>query len=452
MMSTGAFNALLKTIEEPPAHVIFILATTEPHKVLPTIISRCQRYDFTKVPASHIMSRIQLILKQEHITCEEEVIRIVAQLSDGGMRDALSIMDQCIAYAQNDIRVHHINEIYGILTVKEKLNLFTLILQNDAGKCINQIQAMSEKGMDIKRLTMDMIDLLKESIIYDYTKDVQLLHIMEEEEVTQLINQASTKYRYHMIDILMETYDKYRNAASIVSYFEICLLKMMEKPAEEIQTSHQMIDQTNIAKYQKPSKNVSRETNLNDESLSLEFEEISEEPESLNEVPTIEVIDNKSAHPLADEFVLQLLVGANKPEKQSDISNFNRIHEYTMELQWAKAANLLRNGKIMASGSNYIILVVSSQAEANEINEKDSHDEFLSFSNELLKKTKKVFAVTNEQSQRVTNNFRIRMSQSDLPSPIAIHIADNKTEKKELTEEECVIELFGKEHVMITED
>ena len=111
MMSTGAFNALLKTIEEPPAHVIFILATTEPHKVLPTIISRCQRFDFTKVSRIEIIERIHTILKAENIQCDEDVVKLIAQLADGGLRDALSILDQCIAYAKDNIELHHINEI-----------------------------------------------------------------------------------------------------------------------------------------------------------------------------------------------------------------------------------------------------------------------------------------------------------------------------------------------------
>lgn len=458
MMSAGAFNALLKTIEEPPSHVIFILATTEPQKVLPTIISRCQRYDFTKVSSKDIMDRIKLILEQENIRCEEEVIRIVAHLSDGGMRDALSIMDQCIAYAQNDIKVHHINEIYGILTVKEKLELLQLIVQKKAGKCIESVQELSDKGIDIKRLTMDLIDILKESIIYDYTQTEELLHIMSQAEVSNLTNDLSTKTRYTMIDTLMNTYDKYRNAASVSSYFEICLLKMMEDPQQEM-VIEQKITEYKVPIYTQPkpkhSSNVSRETlEVGEDSFEelplLDLEEATVKMEVRSEIPP--TIDNKTAHPLKDEFVLQLLVGANKPEKQSDLHNFQNIGDYTMELKWAREANLLKNGKIMASGSNYLILIVGSQAEANEINEKDSQNAFLDFSFELLKKGKKVFAVTAEQSKRVTNDFRVRMLEGNLPEPKVIHIELNTEKEKEPTEEERVIELFGKENIVITED
>lgn len=452
MMSSGAFNALLKTIEEPPAHVIFILATTEPHKVLPTIISRCQRYDFTKVADKDIIQRIQLILESEHITCEDEVVRIIAQLSDGGMRDALSIMDQCIAYAQNDIKVHHINEIYGITTVKEKIELFQLMYNKDAGRLMHAIQNITEKGIDIKRLTMDLIEILKESVIYDYTKEVTLLHTLNVEEVKVVIDGATTAQRLAMIDILMETYEKYRNAANVGSYFEVCLLKMMN--VETISSSGNSIPENShrsVKSKQVSPNSVSRETKEIQEPMYSppEIEDEMEIP-PMEKIP--ETIDNKTAHPLDDEFVLQLLVGANKPEKQQDLENFKRLPEYTMELKWAKAANLLKSCKIMASGSTYLILTVGSQAEANEINEKDSKDEFLDFTLELLNKGKKIFAVTNEQQLRVTNNFRERMNEKTLPEPKVFSIQKEKKVEKEITQEEMVIELFGKDNVMITED
>lgn len=452
MMSSGAFNALLKTIEEPPAHVIFILATTEPNKVLPTIISRCQRYDFTKVADKDIIQRIQLILESEHITCEDEVVRIIAQLSDGGMRDALSIMDQCIAYAQNDIKVHHINEIYGITTVKEKIELFQLMYNKDAGRLMHAIQNITEKGIDIKRLTMDLIEILKESVIYDYTKEVTLLHTLNVEEVKVVIDGATTAQRLAMIDILMETYEKYRNAANVGSYFEVCLLKMMN--VETISSSGNSIPENShrsVKSKQVSPNSVSRETKEIQEPMYSppEIEDEMEIP-PMEKIP--ETIDNKTAHPLDDEFVLQLLVGANKPEKQQDLENFKRLPEYTMELKWAKAANLLKSCKIMASGSTYLILTVGSQAEANEINEKDSKDEFLDFTLELLNKGKKIFAVTNEQQLRVTNNFRERMNEKTLPEPKIFSIQKEKKVEKEITQEEMVIELFGKNNVMITED
>ncbi len=448
MMSAGAFNALLKTIEEPPSHVIFILATTEPHKVLPTIISRCQRYDFTKIPALEIEKRLRIGLDAEGIRCEDEVVRVVAQLSDGGMRDAWSIMDQCIAYAQNDIQVHHINEIYGILTIKEKLQLLDMVMNQETGACISFVRQMMEKSVDVKRLTIELIELIKESIIYDQTHAADLLHKINQEEAEALIQQANKSQRYHMIDTLMTTYDKYRNAMDISSYFEVCLLKMMEEPPQETMGNPKK-QEKHLPEYEgKPRPSVvSRET------MPRRSEKQAKE-ESIKNVAVEETKENDFAHPLADEYVLQLLVGANKPEKQTDQQCFQKINDYAMDLEWAREANLLRNGTIMASGGTYLIITVSSQAEANEINEKNRHDAFSDFTKKLFHKCKKIFAVTAEQSQRVTNDFRNRMTDGTLPEAIRFEFEtkEEKTLLQEPTNEEVIVDLFGKDNVIITED
>lgn len=449
MMSAGAFNALLKTIEEPPAHVIFILATTEPQKVLPTIISRCQRFDFTKIPMNEIEARLRIGLTAENIHCEEEVIRMVAQLSDGGMRDAWSIMDQCIAYAQNDIQVKHINEIYGMITTEEKLTLLEMVINQDAGACMNFVQQLMEKSIDVRRLTMDLIELIKESIVYDYTQNISLLHKIHREEAEALIGQADRNKRFHMIETLMDAYDKYRNAADISSYFEVCLLKMMEQSSTVSESSAQT-----QMKQKTQSQIVSRETIVNESEKQVQKNEETSAQEQSQKKEISETIDNKTTQPLDDEYVLRLLVGANKPEKQADQFNFQNIREYAMDLHWAREANLIRSGTIMASGETYLIITVGSQAEANEINEKDSQDAFADFTKELFHKTKKIFAVTIEQSKRITDDFRNRMAEGTLPDALSFTFDCEEAEPidKEPTKEEAILDLFGTDNVIITED
>ncbi|MEG1701911.1 MAG: DNA polymerase III subunit gamma/tau [Erysipelotrichaceae bacterium] len=470
MMSTGAFNALLKTIEEPPAHVIFILATTEPHKVLPTIISRCQRFDFTKVSKKEIVARMNEILEIEKITCEPEVVRIISQLADGGMRDALSILDQCIAYAQNNIETKHINEIYGITTVTEKLQMLASVYNKDGSELMKQINTMVEKGIDMKRLTVDLIEILKESIIYDYTKNESLLKILTIDEVREVKVNKTTQERLDMIDILMDTYDKYRNAASVSSYFEVCLLKMMN--VNETNTKAAIVDQNSLKSKEKP-KIVSRETikleiteepediPLNEdepiEEMSLIEEMIEEEP--IEEMSLIEeMIEeepmDKTSKPLEDEYILQLAVGANLDEKARDKENWTKIDSYLSEIKWAKDAMLLKSASIMASGKQYIVISVDNQASANEINEKDSKNEYLGFMKEILGQEKKLYAVTKEQQNRVINEFKIRREQDDLPVPVEFKTFKEPKEAKneDLSEEELVFNLFGNENVIIKED
>ena len=144
MMTTGAFNALLKTIEEPPAHVVFILATTEPNKVIPTIISRCQRFDFNKVSQKDIEKRLSIVCKEEKIEIDSEAISLIAQLADGGMRDSLSILDQCIAYCSSNITVDNVREIYGVLTTSDIGKLFEHLYAHEVDALIQQIQECSD--------------------------------------------------------------------------------------------------------------------------------------------------------------------------------------------------------------------------------------------------------------------------------------------------------------------
>lgn len=471
MMSAGAFNALLKTIEEPPAHVIFILATTEPHKVLPTIISRCQRFDFTKVPDADIIHRLHTILEAEHITCEDEVIRIIAQLADGGLRDALSILDQCIAYAQDNIEVHHINEIYGITTVPEKIELLNQIFDKRALELMDKIDYLINKGIDIKRLTNDLIEILKETIIFEYTKEGKLLHVLNSEEALSIIEKVSIKKRFDMISLSMETYDKYRTAANASSYFEVCLLKMLDLAASNEQVIpeqpvyQQPVQQKQIDKPVEQPQNVSRETFIPKQETPKPqlfvpdddpYED--DQPPVLFEEQPIQIKvavrkDNKKAQPIDDEYILSLLAGANKPEKASDMENFKRIEEYTIDLKWAKFANLIKHGKIVGAGSNYIVLAVDNQAEANQINELDSNNELCAFLQELLKKSKKIFAISAEQNRRVINEFKERMVNGTLPEPVQVEsVIVNNEETREKTQEEIVLDLFGKDNITVMEE
>lgn len=459
MMSTGAFNALLKTIEEPPEHVIFILATTEPHKVLPTIISRCQRFDFTKVSKEEIVERIKFILDKENINCDEEVIETIAQLSDGGLRDALSILDQCIAYAQNNIKIKHINEIYGITTIQEKLTLFDYIFNKDAKLLLEKVNQLCEKGIDIKRLTFDLIEILKESIIYDYTKDSSLLHSLSDENVKVFIENRTTQERFQMIHVLMETYDKYRTAANINSYFEVCMLQLLDTSNSVNNTVHTNIGEVSskIASIEK--NNVSRETfeqqtelDISDNSYEFKYDESQTVNDKANYEVNNELLEKK-VKALDNEFILGLLAGANKPEKSSDMASFKKISELMMDFKLAKYASLLKKCSIVGSGKNYIVVSVDNQALANEINELDIKNEFHDFIFELMQKNKKIFAISKEQQNIVIQEFKERMLAGTLPDPIQIEtIENNKIEEKDKTQEEIVLDLFGKENIIVTEE
>ena len=158
MLSQGAFNALLKTLEEPPSYVIFILATTEPHKIPATILSRCQRFDFKRVSSKDIASRMSYICKKENIEAEEKALSLIARNSQGALRDALSILDQCMSFGNEKIEYNDVIELLGTVNIDELFELSQSIIDENTKKSLEILNEFIIWGKDIRNLINDLID------------------------------------------------------------------------------------------------------------------------------------------------------------------------------------------------------------------------------------------------------------------------------------------------------
>lgn len=455
MMTTGAFNALLKTIEEPPAHVVFILATTEPNKVIPTIISRCQRFDFNKVSQKDIEKRLSIVCKEEKIEIDPEAISLIAQLADGGMRDSLSILDQCIAYCSSNITVDNVREIYGVLTTSDIGKLFEHLYAHEVDALIQQIQECSDKGMDLKRLTSDFITLLKESIILDYSSNSQLVSNTHKEVIEKYLLKSPSPFRFNVLNELMDVFNKYNYASNVLDYLETALLKSISNSYEiKSKTTRDVIEDSdrenkeNFAKSSDLSYDLTSEKSEIDKKVPKNSENTGiSELETISDVSreTLKEVGNKDSKIiLNDEYILQLLVGANKTERKIDTAKMDERNMYLADLEYAKYANSLRNIAIVASGDKYIVVAVRSELEAKEINEMQLTQGFEDFMEQVLGKTKKIFAIDHIQQTRVLEEFKERMIQGTLPEPVDVIISrSNSSDKeKELSEEEQMIELF----------
>lgn len=455
MMTTGAFNALLKTIEEPPAHVVFILATTEPNKVIPTIISRCQRFDFNKVSQKDIEKRLSIVCKEEKIEIDPEAISLIAQLADGGMRDSLSILDQCIAYCSSNITVDNVREIYGVLTTSDIGKLFEHLYAHEVDALIQQIQECSDKGMDLKRLTSDFITLLKESIILDYSSNSQLVSNTHKEVIEKHLLKSPSPFRFNVLNELMDVFNKYNYASNVLDYLETALLKSISNSYEiKSKTAHEVIEESdgeneeNIAESSDLSYDLTSEKSEIDKKVPKNSENTStSELETISDVSreTLKEVGNKDSKIiLNDEYILQLLVGANKTERKIDTAKMDERNMYLADLEYAKYANSLRNIAIVASGDKYIVVAVRSELEAKEINEMQLTQGFEDFMEQVLGKAKKIFAIDHIQQTRVLEEFKERMIQGTLPEPVDVIISRSNSSDKEkkLSEEEQMIELF----------
>lgn len=438
MMTSGAFNALLKTIEEPPAHVIFIFATTEPNKVLPTIISRCQRFDFNKVSMHDIKYRLSVVCKNEGIEIDENGLTLIAQLADGGMRDALSILDQCVAYCSSHIDVNDIRKIYGVVTSEDIGKLFYSVYKKDVDSFVKDIQKYSDMGMDIKRLTADFIHMLKDSLILDYSENSTLVSDMNKDMIRKFFKLAPVNFRIKCMEELMDTYNKYTYASNALDYLEASLLKISSysyeskthiidsdhndfKEAEEEENYETSYDDTSD-----DSDIIEKNTQKDDNNGVLEKSEISDV--SRETLKQSENTNNKII--LNDEFVIQLLVGATKMERSIDTNKFNNIGQFISSLEFGKYAATLRNSSIMASGSNYIVVCVSSEIFAKQINEFELNYGYEDFTEVLLGKAKKVFALDKTQQSRVLDEFKERMISGNLPEPYQVRLKRKDAESE----------------------
>jgi DNA polymerase-3 subunit gamma/tau len=454
MLSQGAFNALLKTLEEPPSHVVFILATTEPNKVLPTIISRCQRFDFNRVNSKDIQERIEEVLDQEKIKYDHEATRLISQLADGGVRDALSILEQCIAYSEDQITVQQVNEIYGIATTQDKLRLLMDVLKQDVAMLMSDIEAITQKHIDIRRLTNEMMDLLKEAVIYDYTKDEKLLIKLNKAEAIEL-NRIPSLVALEMITDLMETADKYRSASNVLSYFEIGLLKLMGRLDKDTKIAHrsELVDTKEMVSVVKNSPNKSKavedkpiipdktmelETQIEDSSTTLS-EPLSEQKQEETVIkPNQSEKSVKSSTNLAVDYILKLMVMADKQKRLDDASKWMGVKEYTTDPQFMRIANWLNQSEIKMSGEEFIVVVVKEESLLKEINNDKLIEKNGEFARNILGRRARILAVGEKEFSLASKEF-VRLKEiNQLPEKMIVPFF--KEEKTKVDKQETKVE------------
>lgn len=230
MLSTQAFNAFLKTLEEPPAHVIFILATTEKHKILPTILSRCQIYDFERMTIPGIINHLKMVAEKEGITYEEEALNVIAEKADGGMRDALSVFDQAASFCQGNITYKKVIEDLNVLDVDNYFNIIDLCLENKAAEVMVLLNNVIAKGFDGGNLIGGLATHVRNVLM---AKDSQTLPLLEasQTQVEKYKAQAAkcpTKFLYKALKIMNECDVNYRQSSNKRLLVELTLIRIAQ--------------------------------------------------------------------------------------------------------------------------------------------------------------------------------------------------------------------------------
>ncbi len=445
MMTPGAFNALLKTLEEPPEHVIFILATTEPHKILPTILSRCQRYDFSKVSDNDIRERIKIILQKENIEYNDDAISLVISLADGGMRDALSILDQVLAYSGDKLSVQDVLDIFALESKEEKINLIESILHSDVSDVLHRLSSYVERGTDIKRLTNDLLLMLKDVLIYETSNSTKYMQILNENDVFDLSDHLDSKTAMEMITVLMETLKDYKNVTAITPLFEVTLLKLasMNQKKEVPQSP---------LRYETPAPKGPSEDFLNrmkaeqekkEEPKPEPIPEPVKEPEPVIEEPgepeTISLFEDDSVasdesvlyingtqvedhYELDEKTLLDIMVTSKKDIKNNLLENWKNLKRLTAHPKLGKIASLLVDGHPLVVSNKAMILEYQTDNVVEKLNLISNQRDIQNIIRTVFNKKMFVFAVNRKGSINCQQKYMNLLQLGRLPKADTVNI------------------------------
>ena len=285
MLSISAFNALLKTLEEPPVHVMFVLATTEPHKIPMTILSRCQRFDFKQLTNKEIVSRLEEICLSEDIDIENDALYAVAEAAEGGMRDAVNILDQVNSYATSTIKLEDIDSVTGRVSNYKLIELLTAFNNHDASTALKIVDELIDMGKEISRLTNNLVQFLRDILLYkNNVNSIEHKNIYDTTEFKDLVTVLDPTLIFFYIDTLMDVVNKLRYSNSSKIYLEVAIMKIISTNKEDLVVKDRMsdiedkINDGNVVL----GSNVSKELEIKVSEVELKINKVVEELTRLN--------------------------------------------------------------------------------------------------------------------------------------------------------------------------
>ena len=280
MLSTGAFNALLKTLEEPPAHVKFILATTEPQKLPTTILSRCQRFDFKKIGPNDIIKRLKIVTDESSLKVTQEALNIIAVLSEGAMRDALSILERCVQDGIDEINEDNIKELVGIPKFTYINKIIKGILEYNVEEVLATVEEILNEGKDITNIIWEMIKYSKDILIYKTTNNLNLYSKDEIEEIKKIAQNVTKEKLLNLICKLSELESDIKWSSQRTILFEAGLIKLCSRETKN--SSNELEERINKLEQIITTGNYARPNNIQSNTSSVQKEVNTNRPQMQN--------------------------------------------------------------------------------------------------------------------------------------------------------------------------
>lgn len=389
MLSNAAFNALLKTLEEPPKHVVFILATTEPYKLPNTILSRCQRFDFQAISLDDITKRLKLVCSDENINITDEAIHQIASSAEGGMRDALSLLDQCISYSVSPtIDLDDVLAVSGNVSYLKLIDLIESCLNNNETNSIVLMDDMLKQGKEVPRIINDIILFLRDVLLYKNQAVIDEKLMFKNDNFKKLANKVTKGIIYSWLDILNEALSSMRFSTQKRAYLELALLKMSDN---RLNVEASLEDRLESLEY-----TINMLVNKKKENINVVEEKMVVPP-----LPTVDDIDNYSniekenvetktnlevnITPIFKDKITvrdieQILNNASKAKKEKLNKAWSQIAErYTNVF----AIQILVNGHIVAASDDAFIVELQDVGFCNRVMLYENYVKIMEIFNEF---------------------------------------------------------------------
>ncbi|SUK17496.1 DNA polymerase III subunits gamma and tau [Staphylococcus agnetis] len=429
MLTTGAFNALLKTLEEPPAHAIFILATTEPHKIPPTIISRAQRFDFKAINTDSIVERLQYVAESQSIAYDQDALAFIAKVSEGGMRDALSIMDQAIAFGDDRLTLKDALDVTGSLDESDLNALFQDVVQSDVHAAFERYHSFVSEGKEVNRLINDMIYFVRDTIMIKTTGETPTFDALVQYDLEIL---------YKMIDIINDTLVSIRFSVNQNVHFEVLLVKLSEMIKEVAQTGDVVV---NHAPSESNDAMVRRMEALESELRTLKSQGITGQSAPPKPKQTKR---RGGGSTYSVEQIAKVLDKANKEDIARIKERWADVIQYAKDRDQKALVSLLQNSEPVAASEDKVLVKFEDEIHCEILKRDNEKKESIeNVVRDIINKSVEVVGVPADKWMQVRSDY-IDQRKHGKTQQTTPQQQDNVVQKAK--------DLFGEDTVHVIED
>lgn len=417
MLSTGAFNALLKTLEEPPSHVIFILATTEPNKIPLTILSRCQRFDFNKINMNDLVSRLKYIVNEEGRVVSDNILEQIAKISDGGLRDAINLLDQLLSLRDENINIDEVEKLSGKISTQSVYELFSYIINNDLVSILNFSTYMFDNGKNYKDLADSMLSFLR-----DISINTEVPNYFDK-SYSELLSKISISFNnlIKMSSIINELLKELKNSNNQKMLFEIYVFQMCNilKNVDKVEVINTSINN---------NKNVNIKNDKN---------------ENIN----IETKQNLIDSDLKDIRINNVFSGANKKILNSVNSKYYLINDYISNKKYNMVSILLSSGRIVVASDKYLLFSFKNKSDVLKFD--SIYKQIEQFLKKIYDESYKIVAVSDKEWEEMKNNYI-----NNIKNKISYVFIEENDVKLEMSEnsnalENSALNIFGEDTISV---